>query len=74
MSEKYQAVYYISSCHMLIEKRSPVTNQMVTSSRLTGYIENVMRSPIIKRLMVPAGLGPTPDLKPFAEKGLGLQA
>ena len=29
-----------------------VTNQMVTGSRLTGYIVNVMRSPVIERLMV----------------------
>ena len=29
-----------------------MTNQMVTSSRLTGYIVNVMRSPVIERLMV----------------------
>ena len=33
-------------------KPSPVTNQTVTGSRLTGYIVNVMRSPVIKRLMV----------------------
>ena len=33
-------------------KRSPVVNQMVTGSRLTGYIVNVMRSPVIERLMV----------------------
>ena len=32
--------------------RSPVTSQMVTGSRLTGYIVNVMRSPVIERLMV----------------------
>ena len=37
---------------MLIDKRSPVTNQTVTGSRLTGYIVNVMHSPVIKRLMV----------------------
>ena len=29
-----------------------VTNQMVTGSRLTGYIVNVMRSPVIERLIV----------------------
>ena len=29
-----------------------VTNQMVTGSRLTGYIVNVMRSPVIERLLV----------------------
>ena len=52
MSEKSQAVYYISSCHMLIDKRSPVKSQTVTGSRLTGYIINVMRSPVIERLMV----------------------
>ena len=52
MSEKSHAVYYISSCHMLTEKRSPMTNQMVTGSRLTGYIVNVMCSPVIERLMV----------------------
>ena len=32
--------------------RSPVTGQTVTGSRLTGYIVNVMRSPVIERLMV----------------------
>ena len=31
---------------------SPVTNQTVTGSRPTGYIVNVMRSPVIERLMV----------------------
>ena len=45
VSEKSQAVYYISSCHMLIDKA-------VTGSRLTGYIVNMMRSPVIERLMV----------------------
>ena len=29
-----------------------VTNHMVTGSRLTGYIVNVMLSPVIERLMV----------------------
>ena len=29
-----------------------MTNQTVTGSRLTGYIVNVMRSPVFKRLMV----------------------
>ena len=38
----------------LYTKRSPVTNQTVTGSRLTGYIVNVMRSPVIERLMVPS--------------------
>ena len=54
MSEKSQAVYYISSCHMLIDKAlsTPVTSQTVTGSRLTGYIVNVMRSPVIERFMV----------------------
>ena len=33
-------------------KGTPVTNQMVTGSRLTGNIVNVMRSPVIERLMV----------------------
>ena len=33
-------------------KRSPVTNQTVTGSRLTSYIVNVIRSPVIERLMV----------------------
>ena len=28
-----------------------MTNQTVTGSRLTGYIVNVMRSPVIERLM-----------------------
>ena len=32
--------------------RSPVTNQMVTGSRLTGYMVNVMRFSVIERLMV----------------------
>ena len=54
MSEKSQAVYYISSCHMLIDKAlsMAVTSQTVTGSKLTGYIVNVMRSPVIERLMV----------------------
>ena len=29
-----------------------MTSQTVTGSRLTGYIANVMRSPVIERLMV----------------------
>ena len=29
-----------------------MTSQTVTGSRLTGYIVNVMRSPVIERLMV----------------------
>ena len=29
-----------------------MTNQKVTGSRLTGYIVNVMRSPVIERLVV----------------------
>ena len=29
-----------------------MTNQTVTGSKLTGYIVNVMRSPVIERLMV----------------------
>ena len=29
-----------------------MTNQTITGSRLTGYIVNVMRSPVIERLMV----------------------
>ena len=55
MSEKSQAVYYIyyiSSCHMLIDKALSSDSQTVTGSRLTGYIVNVMRSPVIERLMV----------------------
>ena len=53
MSAKSQAVYYISSCHMITDKKgSPMTSQTVTGSRLTSYIVNVMRSPVIKRLMV----------------------
>ena len=53
MSERSQAVYYISSCHYANrQKRSPVTSQTVTGSRLTGHIVNVMRSPVIERLMV----------------------
>ena len=34
------------------QKSSPVASQTVTGSRLTGYIVNVMRSPVIERLMV----------------------
>ena len=52
MSEKSQAVYYISNCHMLIDKALPSDKPNVTGSRLTGYIVNVMRSPVIERLMV----------------------
>ena len=54
MSEKSQAVYYISSCHMLIDKAlsSDKLNGHLLNSRLTGYIVNVMRSPVIERLMV----------------------
>ena len=53
MSEKSQAVYYISSCHYANrQKRSTVTNHVVTGSRLTGYIVNVMRSPVNERLLV----------------------
>ena len=52
MSGKSQAVYYISSCHMLIDKALSVTSQTVTGSRLIGYFVNVMRSPVIERLMV----------------------
>ena len=51
MSEKSQAVYYISSCHMLIDKALS-SDKPVTSSRLNGYILNVTRSPVIERLMV----------------------
>ena len=52
MSEKSQAVYYISSCHMLIDKALSSDKPKVTGSRLTGYIVNVMRSPVTERLMV----------------------
>ena len=51
MSEQSQAVYYISSCHMLIDKALSSDDQTVTGSRLTVYIVNVMRSPVIERLM-----------------------
>ena len=37
---------------MLIDKVLSSDNQMVTGSRLTGCIVNVMRSPVIERLMV----------------------
>ena len=37
---------------MLIDKALSRTNQIVNLSRLTGYIVNVKRSPVIKRLMV----------------------
>ena len=46
MSEKSQAVYYISSCHMLITKRSPVTSQTVTGSRLTGFLSGLGSSTV----------------------------
>ena len=50
---KSQAVYYISNCHMLIDKAlSSDKRNGHTGSRLTGYIVNVMRSPVIERLMV----------------------
>ena len=43
----------LSYAKLLIDyKRSPVTSQTVTGSRLTGYIVNVMLSPVIERLMV----------------------
>ena len=42
----------VSSCHVLIDKVLSMTNQTVTGSRLTGYIVNVMRFPVIERLMV----------------------
>ena len=43
--------YFI--CHMLIDKAlSSDYNQTVTGSWLTGYIVNVVRSPVIERLMV----------------------
>ena len=51
MSEKSQPVYYISSCHMLIDKALS-SDKPVTGSRLTGYVVNVMRSPVIESLMV----------------------
>ena len=52
MSEKSQAVYYISSCHMLIDKALSSDKPNVTGLRLTGYIVTLMRSPVIERLMV----------------------
>ena len=52
MSEKSQAVYYISSCHMLIDKALSSDKPNGHWLRLTGYIVNVMRSPVIERLMV----------------------
>ena len=52
MSEKSQAVYYISSCHMLIDKAFSSDKTNVTGSRLTAYIVNGMRSPVIEKLMV----------------------
>ena len=42
----------ISYVHLQSIKRPPVTNQTVTGSRLTGYIVNVMHSPVIERLMI----------------------
>ena len=52
MSEKSQGVYYISSCHMLIDKALSSDKPNGTVSRLTGHIVNMMRSPVIERLMV----------------------
>ena len=53
MSEKSQAVYYISSCHMLIDKA-------LSSDKTNGHwseadwlhCKNVVRSPVIERLKV----------------------
>ena len=41
-----------TTCTSPVVMCSPVTNQTVTGSRLTGYIVNVMRSLVIERLMV----------------------
>ena len=41
---------------MLIDKALSSDYQTVTGSRLTGYIVNVMRSPVIERLMVRGSL------------------
>ena len=47
MSEKSQAVYYISSCHMLIDKA-------LSSDKPNGHLfeADVVRSPVIERLLV----------------------
>ena len=42
-----QSSYIYMTSHL-----SPVTNQTVTGLRLTGCVVNVMRSPVIERLMV----------------------
>ena len=52
MSEKSQAVYYISSCHMLIDKALSSDKPNGHWFEAAGYIVNVMRSPVIERLMV----------------------
>ena len=56
MSEKSQAVYYISSCHMLIDKAlssdKPNGHWFEADLLVSGYIVNVMRYPVIERLMV----------------------
>ena len=54
MSEKSQAVYYISSCHMLIDKAlsSDKSNCHWFEADWLGLHCNVMRSPVIERLMV----------------------
>ena len=50
MSEKSQAVYYISSCHMLIDKA--LSSDKPNSHWFEADWLNVMRSPVIERLMV----------------------
>ena len=53
MSEKSQAVYSISSCHMLIDKA--LSSDKPNSHWFEAdwlHCKNVMRSPVIERLMV----------------------
>ena len=52
MSEKSQAVYYISNCHMLIDKALSSDKPNGHWFEADGYIVNVMRSSVIERLKV----------------------
>ena len=54
MSEKSQAVYYISSCHNYANRQSALQWQAKRSlvRGWLAYFVNVMRSPVIERLMV----------------------
>ena len=48
----YHQIVNIYKCNIIATLHSPVTTQTVTGLRLTGYIVNAMRSPVIERLMV----------------------